>query len=206
MSKKSIVSTAVPATQDEMATAERAFLDELVQVMPAWYDYARPGVDVAFYGLEQLLVAGDRAAAAFDDDKNDAAIPPRWAALQAMRSAVRVAWPLSITRRRELRKKQLKRHGVTDDTSYERRTVALVAADIPAWYTEAGLWGVLRSLYETCKLVREVFGEIAEDSTVSDEKKLFVAAFEVRRRLGKVSDAEFKALEMLSEKSGAVAA
>lgn len=188
----------MPATQEAMATAERAFLNELVQLMPAWYDCAGPGVDVAFYGVEQLVTAADKAAVAFDDDEDDTAIPARWAALEAMRGALPIAWPQTITRRRELRKEMLKHAGDTDGTSYERRTVTLIAADILTWYTKAGLWGVLPSLYETCERVREVFNEIADDSTVPEEKKFFVAAFEARRRLGKVSDAELQALETLS--------
>ncbi len=147
------------------------------------------------------MTAADKAAAAFDEDEDDTAIPARWAALEAMRLTLPIAWPQTITRRRELRQEMLKHAGVTDGTSYERRTVTLIAADIPAWYTKAGLWGVLPSLYETCERVREVFNEIADDSTVPEEKKLFVAAFEARRRLGKVSDAELNAVELVAKEN-----
>ena len=85
MRKKSNESMTAPATQDEMAAAEREFFEELVQLMPAWLDQAGPGVDVAFRGLEQLLAAGDKAAVPFDADEDDASIPARWASLQAMR-------------------------------------------------------------------------------------------------------------------------
>jgi len=181
----------MPATQEAMEAAEKAFLNELAQLMQAWYDQAGPGIDVVFYALNQLLAAGD-----------DAAIPARWAALEAMRGALPIAWPLSITRARELRKKMLKRAGGIDGAPSERRTLALVAADIiPVWYAKAGLWGALASLNEDCKLVFEVFAGLAEDRTVPDEDKLHHAALEVRYRLGKVSEAELEMLEALSEKA-----
>ena len=195
-----------PATQDEMAAAEREFFEELVQLMPAWLDQAGPGVDVAFRGLEQLLAAGDKAAVPFDADEDDASIPARWASLQAMRGTLPIAWPLSVTRRRDQRKKLLKRAEVADITSYEQRTVKLIAADIPTWYTNAGIWGVGRSLYETCRIVREVFAELADNTEVPEQDKFFMAAFEVRRQLGKVSDDERQALEALTEKSPKAAA
>lgn len=192
----------IPATQEAMEAAEKAFLNELAQLMQAWYDQAGPGIDVVFYALNQLLAAGDKAAAAFDDDFDDAAIPARWSAIQAMRGALPIAWPLSITRARELRKKMLKRAGGIDGAPSERRTLALVAADIiPVWYAKAGLWGALASLNEDCKLVFEVFTGLAEDRTVPDEDKLHHAALEVRYRLGKVSEAELEMLEALSEKA-----
>lgn len=206
MSKKSIGSAAVPATQAEMATAEQAFLNELPELMQAWYDQAGPGVDVVFYALSQLLTAGDEAAAAFNEDFDQEAIPARWAAVEAMRGALPVAWPQSIMRSRELRKKILKRAGVTDGDAYQRRTLSLVAADIiPVWYAEGGLWGALASLNEACNLAFEVITRVVDDSTVSDEKKLHIAALEIRHRLGVMPAAELELLEAVSKRSTAVA-
>lgn len=205
MSKKSNGSAAVPATQEEMAAAEREFFEELVQLMPTWLDQAGPGVDVAFYGIEQLVAAGDKAAVPFDADEDDASIPARWALLQAMRGALPIAWPRSVTRRRDQRRKLLKRVEVTDITSYERSTVTLIAADIPTWYAKAGIWGAGRTLYETCKIVREVFAELADNTEVPEEDKFFLAAFEIRRQLGKVSEVELQALEFLAEQSATAA-
>ncbi len=188
-----------------MVTAERQFIAELVEAMPAWYDQAGPGVDVSFVGAMQMIVAADKAAAPHGD-AGEVFIPARWAAVQAMRGALKMTWPLSVTRRRDQRKTALKQAGTTDGAAYERRTVELFAADMPAWYSEGGLWFVVRSLLEACKVVDEVFADVAADSKVTDHEKLFVSAFEVRRRYGKVSDAELQALELIGKEAESAAA
>lgn len=209
MSKKSstgvAAATGIPTTEEAMVAAERQFIAALVQAMPAWYDQAGPGIDVTFIGVMQLVVAADKAAAP-NGDAGEAFIPARWAALQAMRSALKMTWPLSVTRRRDQRKKALKQAGTTDGAAYERRTIELFAADMPAWYAEGGLWFVVRSLLEACKVVDEVFADVVADSKVPDHVKLFVSAFEVRRRYGKVSDAELQALEFIGKEAESAAA
>lgn len=189
-----------------MATAEQAFLNELPQLMQAWYDQAGPGVDVVFYALIQLLTAGDKAAAAFNEGFEQDAIPARWAAVEAMRAALPVAWPPSIMRSRKLRKGILKRAGGTDGDSYDRRTLKLVSADIiPVWYAKAGLWGALAWLNEASKIAIEVFIRVVDDSTIRDEVKPFSAAYEIRHRLGVIPAAELEYLEAVCKESGAVA-
>jgi len=95
---------------------------------------------------------------------------------------------------------------MTDAAAYGRRTVELFAADMPGWYAGGGLWYVVRSLLEACKVVDEVFADVAADSKVADHEKLFVSAFEVRRRYGKVSDAELQALQLIGKEAEASAA
>ncbi len=197
--------TGIPTTEEAMVAAEREFIAELVQAMPAWYDQAGPGVDVSFVGVIQMVVAADKAAAPHGD-AGEVFIPPRWAAVQAMRGALKMTWPLSVTRRRDHRKKALKQAGATDGTAYERQTIELLAADMPAWYAKGGLWYVVRSLLEACKVVDEVFADVAADSTVLDHEKLFMSAFELRRRYGKVSEVELQALELIGNEAASAAA
>ncbi len=209
MSKKSSTSvaaaTGIPATEEAMVAAEREFIAKLVQEMPAWYDQAGPGIDVTYIGLTQLIVSADKAASPHGD-KGEVFLPARWAALQAMHGALKMTWPLSVTRRREQRKRALKQAGMTDAAAYERQTIELLAADMPAWYAKGGLWFVVRSLLEACKVVDEVFTDVAGDSKVPDESKLFVSAFEVRRRYGKVSEVELQALELVGKEAESAAA
>lgn len=209
MSEKSstgvAAATGVPTTEEAMVAAERQFIAELVQAMPAWYDQAGPGVDVSFVGAMQMIVAADKAAAPHGD-AGEVFIPARWAAVQAMRGALKVTWPLSVTRRREQRKRALKQAGMTDVAAYERQTIELLAADMPAWYAKGGLWFVVRSLLEACKVVDEVFTDVAGDSKVPAESKLFVSAFEMRRRYGKVSEVELQALELIGNEAASAAA
>ena len=209
MSKKSSTSgaaaTGIPTTEEAMVADERQFIAELVHAMPAWYDQAGPGVDVSFVGAMQMISAADKAVAPHGD-AGETSIPARWAAVQAMRGALKMTWPLSVTRRRDHRKKALKQAGMTDAAAYERQTVGLFAADILLWYAEGGLWFMVRSLLETCKVVDRVFAEMAADGQLPDDTKLFASALEIRRRFGKLSEAELQALELLGNEAASAAA
>lgn len=91
--------------------------------------------------------------------------------------------------------------------AYDAKTIALISEDFPAWYAEAGLWGFVRSLLQLVQVAENIFTEVTEDPEIPKEKVLFMVAFEVRRRFGKVDDELLGALELLAnEHKGSLAA
>lgn len=205
---KTQAGTTVPQTDEAMTTAEREAVAQLAAVMPTWYDIGGPGIDAAFYALSRYVMAADRAARPFDDG-DLTSLPGRWAAVQAMNRALKADWPLSIKRQQQFRLKALRseRRDGDDGRAYERRTIEYFAADFPAWYDEVGLWGLLRSLNEFCEIVSELFVDAKSAGMGKVGESLFYAAFELRRRTGKIPSEVTEALEVLArEDAGLLAA
>ncbi|MDO9252937.1 MAG: hypothetical protein Q8S71_10905 [Hydrogenophaga sp.] len=191
------------ATEEELKSNELHFIADLQAAMQRWYAEAGPGVDVVWYGISLVVKAADEVAARLgtEDEKDPIC---RLEALQAMREALNIKWPKTIATQRTKRERLLRRDSDPKlSRAYEAKTIILIAADFPAWHAEVGIWGFVRSLLQLVKVGERVFDETLEDASTPKEKVLFLVAFELRRRLGKVDDNLLGALELLgAEQAG----
>lgn len=204
---KQSMPTAAPATEEELKVRELEFITELQAAMQRWCAEAGPGIDMVAFGTYNVIKAADEVAARLGSD-DETEMGCRWEALQAMRAALAVKWPKEVAAQRTKRERLLRRGELPDlGRSYDAKTIALISEDFPAWYTEVGFWGFVRSLLQLVQVIEEAFNETMEDTSIPKEKAFFLVAFEVRRRFGKVGDELLGALEFLgNELKGAEAA
>jgi len=196
---KTSVAVSAPVTEKEQKINELQFITELQAAMQRWYAESGPGVDVAWYGIALVVKAADEAAKRLSsEDEKDLAC--RQEALRVMRGALKIKWPKNLATQRNQRERLLRRGKDPElARAYESKTIALIAEDFPAWYAEVGLWGFVRSLLELVKVAEQVFNETLEDASIPKETLLFMVAFELRRRFGKVDSNLLGALEFLGE-------
>lgn len=199
--------TAAPATEEELKVRELEFITDLQAAMQRWYAEAGPGIDVVWYGIFKVIQAADEVAARLGGD-DESEMGCRWEALKAMQAALAIKWTKETAAQRTKRERLLRRgESPKLARAYDAKTIALVAEDFPAWYAEAGLWGFVRSLLQLVQVAENVFTEVTEDPEIPKEKVLFMVAFEVRRRFGKVDSNLLGALELLAkEHKGSLAA
>lgn len=200
-------SVSAPSSEEELKASELQFITDLQAAMQRWYAEAGPGIDVVAFGIYQVIKAADEVAARLGNG-DEAEMGCRWEALHATRAALAVKWPKEVAAQRTKRERLLRKGELPDlGRSYDAKTIALISADFPAWYAEVGFWGFVRSLLQLVQVIEQVFDETVEDASIPKEKALFMVAFEVRRRFGKVDDELLGALEFLgNELKGAEAA
>lgn len=191
-------SVSAPSTEEELKASELHFISDLQAAMQRWYAEAGPGIDVVWYGIFKVIQAADEVAARLGGD-DETEMGCRWEALKAMRGALAIKWTKETAAQRTKRERLLRRgESPKLARAYDAKTIALVAEDFPAWYAEAGLWGFVRSLLQFVQVAENIFTEVTEDPEIPKEKVLFMVAFEVRRRFGKVDSNLLGALKLLT--------